>query len=317
MSEQYDRTTDNLARMLGVVSLGLGATEIIRPGAVSRLGGVDDSGLARAVIPAFGARELLHAALLLGGRRPASRVWTRVAGDAMDLGALGRAIVVRDGRRRRRALIATAAVLGITALDVYTTVRAGRRRSRPGSARGEHAAVLETARRDDTLHAAITVDRPREEVYRFWHEFENLPRFMIHLESVETIGDGLSHWRAAGPAGTSVAWDAEVVEDRPGELIAWCAVGGSVDAGGRVRFADAPGGRGTEVRVELSYHPPGGKVGLAVAKLAGEHPEQQVRDDLRRLKQIMEVGEVVRSEGSPEGTRALRQAAQRPAQPTR
>jgi uncharacterized membrane protein len=132
---------------------------------------------------------------------------------------------------------------------------------------------------------------------------ENLPRFMYHLEHVELIGGGRSHWVAKGPAGRSVEWDAELVEDRPGELIAWRSVGRDDDVrnSGVVRFVAAPGERGTEVRVELDYDPPGGKAGAMFAKLLGEEPGEQVADDLRRLKQVLEVGEIVRSAASDEG----------------
>jgi uncharacterized membrane protein len=169
------------------------------------------------------------------------------------------------------------------------------------------------------LHAAITINRPREEVYRYWRDFENLPRFMAHLETVETTGNGHSRWKVRGPLKKTFEWEAEIVEDRPGELISWRSTKGAlVGNRGFVHFSDAPGGRGTEVRVKLIYDLPGGKVGMAgmaLARLLGEHPEQQVRDDLRRFKQVMETGEVVRSEGSPEGTLTSRQVRQRPAQP--
>jgi uncharacterized membrane protein len=163
---------------------------------------------------------------------------------------------------------------------------------------------------------AITVRHPVEVVYRFWRDFTNLPSFMSHLESVEVSGDGRSHWTANAPAGTTVDWDAEIVEDRPNERIAWRSLEGSkVGNSGAVWFTPAPGGRGTEVRVELSYDPPGGALGKVVAKLFGEEPQQQLTDDLRRLKQVLETGQVVLSEGSPEGTRFLRYLKQRPAQP--
>jgi uncharacterized membrane protein len=305
MSEEYERKTDRLACALGWASLGLGVAQLARPGAFTRLSGVDDSRWACGIVRLVGVRELFHAAVLLGSRRTAPRVWTRVGGDAMDLALLCRAMTGREGRRRRRVTAGTAAVAGITAIDLYTAVRASRRPS-------------VQAKAPMRLHTAITVNRPRQEVYEYWHDFENLPRFMAHLESVETIGGGYSHWRVKGPANRTIAWDAEIVEDRPGELIAWRSTeSAAVRNRGSVAFRDAPGGRGTEVRVEVEYDPPGGKVGLAFAKLLGEHPEQQVRDDLRRFKQVVETGEVVRSEGSPEGIRALRQVTQRPAQPVR
>ncbi len=148
----------------------------------------------------------------------------------------------------------------------------------------------------------ITVNRPADEIYRFWRSFENFPRFMHYLESVQTNGDGRSHWRAKGPAGKTVEWDAEIVEDRPNELIAWRSVEGSeVENAGSVRFVRAPGGRGTEVHVELDYNPPGGAVGAAVASLFGKEPAQEMSADLRAFKQMMELGEVVQSEASAVG----------------
>ena len=152
------------------------------------------------------------------------------------------------------------------------------------------------------LKKAITVNRAPEEVYRFWHDFRNLPRFMRHLEDVQVTGSRRSHWKAKAPAGMTVEWDAVVVDDRPNELIAWRSLeGADVDNSGSVRFTPAPGGRGTEVRVELDYAPPGGAVGATIAKLFGEEPEQQVQDDLRRFKQVLETGEVVYSEATVHG----------------
>jgi uncharacterized membrane protein len=289
-----------LARGLGWGSLGMAAIPLAAPNAVRRISGVDDSTLAGFLVPLIGARELFHAAALLGSRLPERWVWTRVAGDAVDLTAMGCAVSRRRGARRRRAMAVTAAVAGITAADLYIAVRARRRPWRHGM----------------TLHAAITVRRPREEVYGFWRDVENLPRFMIHLESVQVIDQRRSHWTARGPVGKAIEWDARIVDDRPGSLIVWrSSDGATVRNSGSVRFADAPGGRGTEVHVELRFDPPGGVVGAAFARLLGEHPDQQIRDDLRRFKQVLETGEVVRSEGSPEGVHGIRQLRQRPAQP--
>ena len=166
------------------------------------------------------------------------------------------------------------------------------------------------------VKTAVTINRPREVIYAFWRDFENLPRFMTHLESVEARADGRSHWRSSAPLGRKVEWDAEIVQDTPNELIAWRSVpGADVENEGTVRFSEAPAGRGTEVRVELRYDAPGGVVGSVLAKLLGEEPTQQVKDDLRRFKQVLETGDIVRSEGTPKGTRAGRLVKQRPAQP--
>jgi uncharacterized membrane protein len=140
------------------------------------------------------------------------------------------------------------------------------------------------------VERSITVNRPREEVYRFWRQLENLPRFMDHLESVTVLDEDLSHWVAKGPAGTRVEWDASIHNEIENELIAWRSLSGSdIDNAGSVHFM--PAGDGTEVRVVLSYDPPAGKVGAVVAKLLGEEPELQVEEDLRRFKQVMEAAE--------------------------
>jgi uncharacterized membrane protein len=138
----------------------------------------------------------------------------------------------------------------------------------------------------------VTINRPVLEVYRFWRNFENLPRFMDHLESVTVIDDTRSHWVAKGPAGTRVEWDAVIHQEFDDELIAWRSLPGSeINNAGSVHFTPSPDGRGTDVRVVLSYEPPAGKLGVAVAKLLGEEPSRQVADDLRRLKQVMDTGD--------------------------
>jgi uncharacterized membrane protein len=137
---------------------------------------------------------------------------------------------------------------------------------------------------------SVSVNRPADEVYRFWRNLENLPRFMDHLEAVVVIDEDRSHWIAKGPAGTKVEWDAEIHNEIPDVLLAWRSLPGSdVNNAGSVHFT--PAGEATDVRVVLSYDPPAGKVGAAVAKLLGEEPSQQVQDDLRRFKQVMEAGE--------------------------
>jgi uncharacterized membrane protein len=127
---------------------------------------------------------------------------------------------------------------------------------------------------------------------------------MKHLESVQVTGDNRSHWKAKAPLGASVEWDAQVTVDQPGQLLAWHSVEGSeVDNAGTVRFERAPGGRGTIVRVEMQYSPPGGKAGAVIARLFGEEPSRQLDEDLRRFKWLIETGEIPTTVGQPSGRR--------------
>src|SRR6185369_6596882 len=198
---------------------------------------------------------------------------------------------------RGRVAFATANVLAVTALDLI----AAKQLSTNGN-KGVHA------------KASCVVNRSPEEVYSFWRNFENLPRFMKHLESVEDRGDGRSHWAAKGPAGSTVEWEATIIAHVPNEVITWRSLEGSdVDHAGAVRFERAPGNRGTIVKVNMEYNPLAGVVGAAIAKLFGEEPEQQMEDDLRRFKQVMEVGEVVVSDGTLLGTGYMQQRAAQPA----
>jgi uncharacterized membrane protein len=216
-------------------------------------------------------------------------MWGRVAGDVMDLALLGSALNV-SGKEKNRTAAATAAVLGVAALDVIVGQRLAREsngRTQRSKAKGVH------------VKKSITVGKSPEEVYKFWRDFENLPRFMRHLESVAVLDERRSHWKARAPAGKTVEWDAETTDDRPNELIAWRSVDGAdVDNSGSVQFRPAPGGRGTEVTVELRYDPPGGAVGAQLAKLFHEEPGQQVEEDLYQFKQVLEVGEVLRSDAT-------------------
>ena len=133
----------------------------------------------------------------------------------------------------------------------------------------------------------VTINRSAEDLYDFWRKLENLPQFMSHLESVKTLPNGTSRWRAKGPAGLDVTWDAEIVGDKRGEFISWRSLPHSTVANaGAVRFKEVAGG--TQVEVKLTYNPPAGRLGAAVARLFGEEPSQQVRDDLARFKTSME-----------------------------
>jgi uncharacterized membrane protein len=151
------------------------------------------------------------------------------------------------------------------------------------------------------LEHSVTINRPAADLYRFWRDFSNLPRCMRHLESVRSEGNR-SHWVARGPMGVTVSWDAEIINERPNELIAWRSLEGStVDTAGSVHFQTLSHDRGTEVRVSLKYDPPAGKAGAWAAWLFGKAPEQEVQEDLRRFKAFMETGEEPTTAGQPQG----------------
>jgi uncharacterized membrane protein len=323
---------ESLANFLGWFSIGLGVAQVVAPGSVARMIGVANDRRSRSTLRAVGVREITSGVGILTRPRPAGWVWSRVAGDLMDMSLLGRAMSDDEGEPRLTRA-ATAAVAGIAVLDVICAQQLSRdtdysgdgddldeeeasagayRRTRERGRRSTRSTAGPDAGTESTIatngkskgkskltRQSITVGRPLDEVYRYWHDFENLPRFMRHLESVKVTGPRTSHWKAKAPAGMSVEWDAEIVEDRPNELIAWRSMEGSdVRHEGTVRFVAAPGDRGTEVRVELEYDPPGGTLGTGIAKLFREEPSQQLQDDLRAFKQVMEIGEVVRSDAS-------------------
>lgn len=160
----------------------------------------------------------------------------------------------------------------------------------------------ETEQRPVEVRKSMTINRPAEELYTYWRNLENLPSFMSHLSSVTIQPDGRSHWVAKAPLDKTVSWGAEIVDDRPNELISWRSLPDStVQNEGSVCFVPAPGERGTEVHVFISYLPPGGAAGAALARLLGEAPTQQVEDDLRHFKRIIEAGEIPTTQGQPVG----------------
>ena len=154
------------------------------------------------------------------------------------------------------------------------------------------------------VRKTMTINRPIEDVYNFWHNFENLPTFMKHLKEVRDEGNGRSHWVATSPTGT-VEWDAEITADRPNEMIGWRSLPDSqINNVGGVHFRPAPNNRGAEVEVSLVYEPPAGAAGALIAKLFGEEPTVQVTEDLRRFKSLMEAGEIPTIEGQTHGERS-------------
>jgi len=166
------------------------------------------------------------------------------------------------------------------------------------------------------LKATTTVTKTPEEVYDFWSGLERFPLFMAHVDDVQMTGERTSHWKVSAPFDREVEWDAETTEQVPGSRLCWRSTeGADVPNSGEVTFVLAPDGDSTEVHVALTFDAPGGALGKALAKYFGEEPSQQLDDDLRRFKQVIETGQVVLSDGAPWGKRARREFPQHPAQP--
>jgi len=149
---------------------------------------------------------------------------------------------------------------------------------------------------DTLVGKTVTINRPKAELYSFWRDFTNLPRFMENVVTVVPVAEGRTHWMVKAPAGKTVEWISVITEDRPDEAIAWTSEeGADVPNSGRIDFRDAPGGRGTWVSATILYDPPSGIIGKVVAKMFQREPAIQARRDLRRFKQLMETGEIATS----------------------
>jgi uncharacterized membrane protein len=281
----YTGDAEQDARGLGWLSIGFGLAEVMAPYSLARFLGIRNHGI---LFRLMGLREIATGIGILTQRRPAGWLWARVGGDIMDLIALRKAFNSERAKPVNIA-IATIVVGGITALDARCA---------------QELSDSNGAETDGTVKVikTILINRPPEELYRYWRDLQNLPRFMKNLESVEVTALKISRWTAKGPAGASVKWDAEITEDQSNEYIAWRSLeGADVENSGWVRFEAAPGGRGTIVSVEMQYSPPAGALGATVAKILGRAPEQEVEEDLRRFKQVMETGEIITTEGQPAG----------------
>lgn len=275
--------TRSVLRSLGI---GLGLWQLFAPRHIARLVGVSNQRRNLVLIRALGVRKLaVGLGLLTVRKRPSRWLWARAAGDILELGLLGNALRSRRSDRTR-VTGALAALAGVSLLDAW-------------SAR-QNQRVLAGSTARIPIRRSTTIARPPADVYRFWRDFKNLPKFMVHLESVETLDETRSYWRARGVGGKSFEWNAEIFEDRENELISWRTMGrgSQVAHAGVVRFVAAPGGRGTEIHIEATYDPPGGPLGRAFALAFGQELSQQIEGDLRRLKQVLEAGEVVESDAS-------------------
>ena len=277
----------SLAGFLGLFSIALGAAEMMAPRSMARLIGLEDTPDTESRLRAFGAREIGSGIAILMQPQSSVPVWSRVAGDALDLAVLG-ANLGPDNPDRDRTMAAAAAVLGVTALDVICAQRLDQQ-ARRVPFEEQHGIVASHV---------VTVNRPIEQVWGFWRRFENHPQFMRHLVSVETLDQGRSRWRATGPAGVPLQWEAEITDEQEHERLSWRSIPGSMlQHRGTVHFRPAPGARGTDIHIEIEYRPPAGSLGRGVGWLFGQNPEQQLHEDLRRFKQLLETGEIAQSDG--------------------
>jgi uncharacterized membrane protein len=289
-SQRRSGYDDRIANCLGWFSVGLGLTELLAPGKFAQCIGLEDEGHRRKLVRFYGLREIAAGIGILSKSRPAGWVWSRVAGDAVDLASLGSALTSSDANRARVAG-AAAAVIGVTALDVITAQRLSHNGRTDVKGRADAKGRVEA-------RGSIIVNRSPGEVYAFWRDFKNISKFMSHVESVKPIDDRRSHWKVKLPAGKTVEWDAEITDDQPNTRIAWHSVSGDIPNSGSVQFRQASGGRGTIIQVRAQYAPPGGAAAAIIAKLFGNEPGQLIARDLHAFKQVMETGEVVKSEAS-------------------
>jgi uncharacterized membrane protein len=293
MAEPHDQTSLSqwpVAAALGWVSMGLGLAGLLTPRRVGALTGLEGrEGLIRLV----GARELASGAGLLTQRSKAPWLWARVAGDVMDLALLvaGHS-PTRSGRSR--AMGAGAVVAAITAADIAASVLESRfpRPTREAP--------------DIYIDRTIIVNKTPQECYDYWRDLRNVASFTQRLEKVTPLDERRSRWSMKVPGGGHLEWTSELIEDKPGERLRWRSVEGApFNHAGAVSFSPAPGGRGTFVTVGLHYHAPGGAVGAALARVVGPDPFGEVRENLRRFKQLIETGEISTTTGQPSGRRSL------------
>ena len=243
------RDKDSLAQFLGWFSVGLGTAQTAAPKQMCKLVGASGEGAARIVMRLMGAREITQGVGILTRPRPTTWLWSRVAGDGLDLALLG---LTAAKNRKARSAFAIANVLAVAVPDVYESLHLSRKQGEP--------------QRGMLVRKAVTINRPRNEVEQAWAGAQELREKMLNVNA-------------------------------------------------QVSFTPAPGSRGTELAVEFVQAPPAGDLGGAVLKLAGKDLATELTDDLRRFKQVVETGEVVRSDSTPAGHLLARQLRQRPAQP--
>jgi uncharacterized membrane protein len=256
------------------------------PRKLSRAIGVDDD--SSGVLPLLGLREIASGLGVLAADNPSTGVRARVAGDVLDLALLGTALAV-PSRERTRLAAATLAVAGVTALDVVCAAKLTSSR---------------TSKRPTHLRTSVAINRPAEQLYAVWRNLPSIPSVMRHIAVVQETGDGRSRWIATGPADLKLEWTAEITQDLPNQRLGWRSLpDADVQTEASVEFKPMPAGRGTIVTLDIGYEPRGVSSAV-ISKLFGKAIEQQIENDLRRWKQLMETGEVATTEGQPHGKRS-------------
>ena len=283
-------TAQRLTRALGWFSVGLGLAALAAPQRIAQLVGLGPSGGTHALVRAIGVRELASGLGILTQEQPANWLWARVGGDAMDLALLTKAMG-DDSADRSRVAATTAAVIGVTAVDALAT-----RQVSQGASHTPPETTQATTR-EPRVVSAVTVNAPIGDVVAAWEGFTSLPRFMDSFATVRVTDDRLSHWQMSLPGGFAVTWDAVIMNVVPNERIAWRTEDPSQLSGsGEVRFRPAPGDRGTEVVFEARFDAPGGELGSKLAGLFTDPLGVKLNNDLRRFKQLTELGEIVKSD---------------------
>ncbi len=296
------RTGRDVVRALGWFSLGLGLASVMMPRTLARSAGVAGTVKGERWLRVMGVRELIAGGGILMRPDKPGWLWSRVAGDAMDLGLLALAARSRHAAAGRRLGVLSAALTGLTVLDLlvawdHTARLRHAPRHSPSTAHKARASIFR-------IKKSLDVNRSPEDCYRFWRDFDNFPRFMPHVAHVESVDATHSRWQVHGPLKQTAQWDAELTSDVPAQQLGWQAkAGADIAYTGLVRFHPAPGHRGTRIEAEFTF-PTLGKAGVMLARMTGDEPSHQISEDLRRFKQLIETGEIPTTMGQPVGQRS-------------
>lgn len=281
----------DLSRALGWASLGLGIAQLAAPQRLADLAGLADGSRTRAIVRLLGLREAATGAGILAGANPVPWMWGRVGGDAIDLALIASAIDTR-GTNRTRLAGAAAITAGMTAIDAICSARLT---MAPAPRPAPPAEAVRVA-------TAITVQAPSRRVYEALANAQTLPRFVESFAEIDVQDQRLTRWTVTLPGGMPLHWDVELTEEAPGERIAWRTREGSAfPASGQIDLRPSPANQGTEVRFTAAFDPPGGELGAKIGDLFTGAIGTKIHNDLRRFKQLIDLGEIVQSDASVAG----------------